>query len=243
MRTETVFYGGETAGPPEWLPAAFLGFVALLLYFGYLAGRRKRRFFEDISAFIPGEASGLGFLQNFSFRGTWRGKKLLIKYWPGGKNSPSHLEYVLEGPLFVFGLRVGKEDLVTSALGALGLARDLQTGDPQFDGRFRIKGEPGDLALRYLLLPGLSRRIAELFGEDGAELRIAPKGATIPGMISFRKLYPDLERELGMAELNRLLERLEALSAASLGAEFFGAAPGRGLAGGLNPGERGDHGR
>lgn len=231
MRTETIFYGGESAGPPEWFPAAFLAFIALLLYFGYLAGRRRRRLFEEIAAFIPGEARGLGFLQNFSFRGAWRGKKLLIKYWPGGKNSPSHLEYSLEGPLFVFDLRVGKEDLVTSALGSLGLARDLQTGDPEFDGRFRIKGEPGDLALRYLQLPGLRQRIAELFGEDGAELRIAPKGATIPGRISFRRLYPDLERELGMAELGRLLERLEALGAESLGAEFFGPPP-AGLGGG-----------
>lgn len=232
MSAEVVRYGSEAAPAPEWIPFAMLGFFVLVVLIGTAFNRRKRQFFEAITSFLPGEAGGNAFLQNFYFKGPYRGRQLLISYRPGGKNTPSRLDYSLDGPPFLFDLSLGKEDFVTSALGALGLARDIATGDQAFDSRFRIKSELPDLALRYLSLPGMRERLTALFDLGGDGLRISPGGATIPGQIKFSRRYPDLERDLGMQELNRLLALLEPLGAPQLGSEFFGAPPRRGLSAG-----------
>lgn len=231
MSAEVIRYGSETASSPELIPFAMLGFFVLVVMSVTAFNRRKRQFFEAITSFLPGEAGGNAFLQNFYFKGPYRGWQLLISYRPGGKNRPSRLDYALDGPLFAFDLNLGKEDFVTSALGALGLARDLSTGDPAFDSRFRISSEQPDLALRYLSLPGMRERLSALFDIGGDGLRISPGGASIPGQIKFSRQYPDLERDLGMQELNRLLALLEQLGSPQLGPEFFGAPPRRDLFG------------
>lgn len=236
MRTEIVSYGKESAGAPEWIPLVFLGVVALILAAGVTAGRRKRELFEAVSSFLPGEPGGNSFLQNFNFKGTYKSRPVLLKYSPSGKNRPSYLHVSLEGPLFVFDLDITREDSVTSVLDAIGLARDIRTGDEAFDSRFRIKSELPDLARKYLALPGVRERITALFGEDGFSLQLRARGGAIPGLIKFCRSSPELEQELSVQKLLPLLDTLEQLSSSGLGAEFFGTPPAGGFPSGRKQG-------
>lgn len=236
MRTEIVSYGQEPAGAPEWIPLVFLGVFALILAAAVMAGRRKRELFEAVASFLPGETGGSSFLQNFNFKGNYKGRPVRLKYSPSGKNSPSYLYVSLEGPLFVFDLDITREDTVTSVLDAIGLARDIRTGDEAFDSRFRIKSELPDLARKYLAAPGVRERIAALFGEDGFSLQLRARGGTIPGLITFCRRHPELEKELSAQQLLPLLETLAQLGSPALGAELFGKPPAGGFAQGRNQG-------
>jgi hypothetical protein len=237
MRTEIVSYGSETAGAPEWIPLVFLGVVALILAAGITAGRRTRELFEAVSSFLPGELGGNFFLQNFSFRGNYKSRPVLLKYSPSGRNRPSYLHVSIEGPLFVFDLDITREDPVTSALDAIGLARDIRTGDKAFDSGFRIKSELPDLARKYLALPGVRERISALFGSDGFSLQLRARSGASPGLIKFCRSSPELERELSSQQLLPLLDELAQLSSPALGGEFFGPPP----AGGFGPGRKRDY--
>jgi hypothetical protein len=234
MRTEIVSYGQETAGAPEWIPLVFLGVVALIAIAAIVSHRRTRELFEALSSFLPGGLEGSFFSPNVTFRGRYNNRQLLLSYSPSGKNKPSYLYTSLEDPLFVFDLDITCEDPLTSVLDAIGLARDIKTGDAAFDSLFRIKSELPDLARKYLALPGMRERITALFGEDGRSLQLRAKGGTMPGLIKFCRSHPDLEQELSMQKLLPLLDTLAQLSSPALGAEFFGTPP----AGGFPPGRK-----
>lgn len=215
--------GTEAGG--AWVPILFAGFFAVLVAVGTAAGGRKRRYFEELAERLRGEAGGNGFLQNFYFKGFYKGRPLLIKYHPGGKNSPSSLAFTLEDPLFLFDLDVTAENLLEKALDSIGLTGDLRSGDEEFDSRFRVKSSIKDLAARYLAAGPVRERIRDLFNAGAVRLRLEPRGTTIPGCIRFTLESPDLEKVLDLRALTPLLDLLCELSSPKLGAELFGAPP------------------
>lgn len=204
---------------------AFFTVLALVVAISTAVSGRKRRYFDELAERLNGESGGNGFLQNFFFKGSYKGRPVLIKYHPGGKNAPSSLEFTLEDPLFLFDLRVRLENMLEKVLDSLGLTGDLATGDGDFDARFRVGSSAKDLALRYLADANTRGRIRELFNSGASSLLLAPRGTTIPGFIRFTLESPDLEKVLDIRSLSPQLDLLCGLSSPSLGAELFGAPP------------------
>lgn len=223
MRTETLQYESGALQPQALWPIYALGaFFILLVVIGTAINKRKKRAFEAISAFIQGEAGGNAFLQNFYFRGTYKSRRLLIKYEPGGKNSPSYLSAALEGPPFLFDLKVSGEDFLKGAFKSLGFLKEVKTGDEVFDARFHLASEVGDLAGRYLASPAVRERITALFDSGAYSLELLPGGKTIGGLIRYRKQAPELDDDLSMQRLTPVLDALDALASERNGKEFFG---------------------
>lgn len=217
----------------EWVPFAVVGFIGAAVWAGSAISGRRRRCFDRLAERLQGESGGNGFFRNFYFRGRYKGRPLYVRYYPGGRSSPSSLEFTLADPLFLFDLEITPENGLEKALDYLGLTGDLRAGEPGFDGRFRVSSSVTDLAGRYLADPATRARIGSLFDAGASRLRLEPRGATIPGLISFSLRDPDLELALDLQRLAPLLDLLDQLSSPRLGAELFGApppGPGRGRA-------------
>lgn len=208
-----------------WVLCAVFAVLAMLVAISTAASGRKRQYFEELASRLNGEAGGNAFLENFYFKGFYKGRPLHIKYRPRGKNSPSRLDLSLEDPLFLFGLYVAPENMLEKALDSLGLGGDLRAGDPDFDERFRLRASPEDLARRYLADANTRGRIRELFNAGASSLLLEPRGTTIPGLIRYTLESPDLERALDIRNLSPQLDLLCELSSPALGAELFGGPP------------------
>ncbi len=227
MRTETVQYeSGQPASGVPW-PATITGAVVLgvFLLVAVLNNRMKRAF-EAVGSFLQGETGGNAFFRNYFFRGAYKGRPLRLEHIPGGRSSPDWLVIALEDPLFVFGLDITEEGMVSRGLDFLGLSGDISSGDKIFDDRFRLRSEAGDLAVKYLARPAVKKGVLALFGMGADRLELLPKGGEIPGLIRLYKRRPNLGADLSMQGLLPVLEVLDRLSSPGLGAEFFGTPPG-----------------
>lgn len=217
-----------SAGPEAggvWAMLAFFAVLAMLVSISAAVNGRKRRYFDELAERLRGESGGNGLLQNFFFRGCYKGRPVHIKYHPGGKSTPPSLQFTLEDPLFLFDLHVTAENLLEKALDSMGLTGDLRSGDEEFDSRFRVRSSAQDLARRYLAAGPVRERIRDLFNAGAVSLRLAPRGMTIAGFIRFTLECPDLEKVLDIGNLSPLLDLLCELSAPSLGPGLLGAPP------------------
>ncbi len=213
---------------PQWFPLAFVGFMVLVVLAKAFFSRSKRRFFEEISSFLPGTAGGGAFNQDFHFEGRYKNRPVRVQYRPGGEDSPDELEVSLLDPLFSFDLRISEENTLSRMLDTLGLARDLRSGDKAFDERFKLKSSAPGLAGSYLANPAARRRLMALFDRDGVSLQLLPVGVGGPGAIKFTKRRVDLAQDLAKQNLIPVLDLLDQLSSPKPGKELYGGPPDNG---------------
>lgn len=227
MRTETIQYqeGVPVQVSLPWqVPLLFAAFIAII-FIGITLNKRKKQVFETLSTFLQGTVSGGAFLGVFKFNGSYSGRPLRIKYTPQGKHTPAWLSVSMGEPPYLFDLSVTEEHLLTGTLKAIGLAKDIETGDPVFDKRLKASSDTPDLAAGWLADAGRRDSILSIFNAGAYELQFVPRGVTIGGLLRMRKQGPDLEKDLAMSSLMPLLEAMDRLCSEKQGAQFFGQGP------------------
>lgn len=160
------------------LPALVLAVLAVIVVIAYLRYQARRRAWSELAARTGLTLEPAGFL-GLSQRvtGAYRGRALTLDTFTrgSGKNSTAYTRIV--APVNnAASLRLALyEQGLLSEIGKLLGAQDIQTGDPELDRRFIVKGQPEDVVVRLLTLGGLDVKLLQArslnLRLDGDQLR------------------------------------------------------------------------
>ena len=176
-----------------------IALVMLVVFVASAVGiRRKRALLRRIAYILPGRVEG--WLPP-RFVGELEGLPFKVTPLPGGKNSPPSLQVeVLTAPSFE--LTVTRQGALNSLGARLGLLKDLETPDPDFNRHFLLSGDGSGLAAQFLAEERRRLEIRELFGAGYVRLVIGPKG--VSALKSPANDYDDLDPATAADRVKRL---------------------------------------
>lgn len=189
------------------LPRMILSFTAVFLAAALAYGRRveqkKKEALAQLSRYFDGAPTRRFFVQGFSGRA--EGLPFSVDLLPGSKNSPARL-CIAVGVLPRFELAVYRESLGMALTKAIGLEKDIETCDPQFNKDFVLSAAAGGQA-EYFLNEEMNRDIIRRFFDAGYEyLKFGKDG------VSAVKAGYDLEADLEPAVLADKVKTLAGLA-------------------------------
>ncbi|TBR17867.1 hypothetical protein EPO66_01945 [bacterium] len=124
---------------------------------------------KKLDCYLPGYVPKLSFYS--SYKGEYKGLKVIVELIPRGKNSPSYLNiYLFKEHLFK--LRIYKENTLTDLGKKIGLLKEIKVGDESFDNEFMLTTDNPDMAKSYLYNQNLKNNIRELFARGFTSVSI-----------------------------------------------------------------------
>lgn len=180
-----------------------LPFVLIVIVVGllmFLKERARRRALNRLVQHFQGRLSWL----TGAFQARFQGFDFFITLVPQGKNTPPKLA-VRFLKHFTFNLRISKETSLARIGKRLGLVREVQINDSDFDRNFLIFSNRPVQAVNFLSMSA-KNTLREIFNDGFTVFSLDHRG------IAVQKPYYSLENDLAPEKVELLLRRLLSLA-------------------------------
>jgi len=144
-------------------------FLVVLLVFLFVASRKRRRVLDLLAQKVGAVGSGR------KFTAVHEGVPYRYEYFPGSGNSPSRFQVATDSPL-EGSFKIGREKAFDRFSKNLGIAREIQTGDPDFDREFYISSSDEEFARGFFSDAQRRQAVRDVFRLGFTEIKLDKKG-------------------------------------------------------------------
>lgn len=187
---------------PGFVIVFYLAVFGAIFGFAILRMISRNRSLKKLGEVFQGYVPGLALFPNF--KGEFQGMNFYVSLFERSKSSPSYLNIaLLKGPSFK--LSIYKQSFLGDLGKKIGILREIEINDPEFDRQFMIFSNDAQRAAAYLRQEEVKNTIRCLMKEGFTALKISPKQTMI------RKPNYQLEKDIEGQRIKDILLLLSLL--------------------------------
>jgi hypothetical protein len=189
----------------RWIISAVMLLIISALFYVRFTLNKVKKAMKELSLSLGWEFKNSLFSETHA-QGEYNGISSLIKYYPGSKYRASYFGIELDIKS-TFEIIVSKENFMHKLGKQTGLAKEIQTGDLQFDEKYFLKASNDYNAELYMQKPQV-REVVTMIADSGFTINIAENKMKLMASVGFNKVADMFILKTALDNAYRLIKEL-----------------------------------